>query len=157
MRDRILEIVVFLMDNMRDNTARSGEADDFSATLKTMGYSDNEISSAYFWLMNRFDDSPEQLFSEFPEAHIGNRILSSSERVRLSTDAYGFLIKLLNHSLIDAEQFEDILERVAIFGSDPVSADQMKLIASSIVFNEFEEPDGDELIDQIGKSPNQVN
>ncbi len=139
MTDRILEIVVFLMDYMRDNQGCLAETDDFSTTLKTMGYSDNEISSAYFWLWNRFDNSPEWLYSDFPKIHMPNRVLTAAERVRMTTEAYGFLLKLLNLSLIDTEQFETILERVSVFGGDPVSRDQIKAIASALVFLEFDE------------------
>ena len=139
MNDRILEIVVFLMDYMRDNQGRLVESEDFSTTLKTMGYSDNEISSAYFWLWNRFDNSPEWLYADFPKVHLPNRVLTASERVRITTEAYGFLLKLLNLSLIDTEQFETILERVAVFGGDPISVEQVKAIASALVFLEFDE------------------
>ena len=139
MRDRILEIVVFLMDYMRDNQDRLTESDDFSSVLKTMGYADNEISSAYFWLMNRFGSTPEQLFSNFPEVHRSCRILTAAEHVLLTTEAYGFLLKLQNLSLIDDESFESILERVSLFGTEPVTSEQIKLIASSIVFNNFED------------------
>ena len=157
MRDRILEIVVFLMDYMREDHGHPSETDEFSATLRTMGYSDNEISSAYFWLMNRFDNAPEQLFSEFPDIHYSNRILSSIERTRLSTDAYGFLIKLLNHSLIDTEQFETILDRATIFGSDAISAEQIKLVASSVVFRESDDFSDDHWDDPIGNDSILVN
>ncbi len=139
MRDRILEIVVFLMDYMRDSRDPGPETEDFSSTLKHMGYSENEISSAYFWLMNRFDDTPEQLFAEFPDHYHANRILTTSERVRLTTEAHGFLVKLLNLSLIDSEQMENILERIAVFGADPVNVEQVKIIASTVVFREFDD------------------
>ncbi len=139
MRDRILEIVVFLMDYMRDSQGQLGDSDDFSSTLKTMGYSDNEISSAFYWLMNRFGSAPEHLFSNFPKLHHSSRILTASERVLLTTDAYGYLLKLQNLSLVDDEQFEAILERVSAFGSDPVGSEHIKLIASSVVFTDFDE------------------
>jgi len=127
------------MDYMRDSKGCLSESEDFSTTLKTMGYSDNEISSAYFWLWNRFDNSPEWLYSEFPKVHMTNRVLTAAERVRMTTEAYGFLLKLLNLSLIDSEQFETVLERVSVFGGDPVSFDQIKAIASALVFLEFDE------------------
>ncbi len=157
MSDRILEIVVFLMDFMRDRHGRLVESEDFSTTLKTMGYSDNEISSAYFWLWNRFDNSPEWLYAEFPKVHLPNRVLTASERVRITPEAHGFLLKLLNHSLIDTEQFETILERVSVFGSEAISVDQVKAIASALVFVEFDEFTSLESIDLNGDHSKLVN
>lgn len=145
------------MDYMREDHVLPSESDDFSTTLRTMGYSDNEISSAYFWLMNRFDNAPEQLFSEFPAIHYSNRILSTAERARMTTDAYGFLIKLLNHSLIDTEQFEMILDRAAVFGTDPISSEQVKLVASSVVFRESDDFSGDDMDDNISNSSILIN
>jgi len=150
-RDRILEIVVFLMDYMSQGLGHPSSTDDFSSALRSMGYSDSEISSAYFWLMNRFDETPERLFSDFRQSHQSNRILTSAERARLTTDGYGFLIKLLSLSLIDNEQFESILERVSVFGADGVTSEHVKMIASSVVFGEFDDFDSFES-DDFGDS-----
>ena len=67
MRDRILEIVVFMVDFIQEKKGQMSSTEELSSTLKTMGYSDLEISSAYAWLMERFDDSPEKYFSDFPK------------------------------------------------------------------------------------------
>ena len=139
MRDRFLEIVVFLMDCMRSNNGRFPDSDDFTSTLQTMGYSDTEISSAYYWLVNRFEEAPEQLFSDLASSQSVNRILSARERVRLTTEAHGLLVKLLTLRLISSEQFESILERINVLDAEPVTVNQLKLIASSVVFREHNE------------------
>ena len=51
----------------------------------------------------------------------------------MEPEAQGFLLKLVNLSLVDHEQFEGIMERVSVFGSKSVSLEQIKLIASSVV------------------------
>jgi uncharacterized protein Smg (DUF494 family) len=153
MSERILEIVIFLMDYMRSEQDRFADSDDFSGTLRNMGYSDNEISSAYFWLMNRFDNAPEEIFADFPMMHHAIRILSQEERMQLDTGAYGLLLKLHNLALIDDEDLETILERVNIFGAEPVSKEQIKMVASSIVFGDFNDMgDFDALTTKAGRS-----
>ncbi len=153
MSERILEIVIFLMDYMRSDQDRFADTADFSLTLRNMGYSDNEISSAYFWLMNRFDNAPEEIFADFPMMHHAMRVLSQEERLQLSTGAYGLLLKLLNLALIDDEDLETILERVNIFGAEPISKDQIKMVASSIVFDDFNDlGDLDALNTKTGRS-----
>lgn len=154
MNGKILEIVMFLIDYMRSRQGRLPASDDFSITLRNMGYTDHEISSAYFWLMNRFDNPPEEVFADFPAIGRSTRILTDSERMQLTTGAHGLLLKLLSFGLIDDEDLETILERVNFFGSEPVTEEQIKLVASSVVFDGLDEITHiDSLTDPAGKSP----
>ena len=41
--------------------------------LKGLGYTDNEISSAYCWVMDRFNGEDDTYFSEFPDKHSSTR------------------------------------------------------------------------------------
>lgn len=141
MRNRILEIVVFLIDFMQGNKGNLAGSEDLSTVLEAEGYSQDEISSAYSWLLQRFDNAPEQYFSEIPIMNASTRILTPTERMQLTWEAQGFLMKLVNLSLVDHEQFEGIMERVSVFGSKSVSIDQIKLIASSVVLADFDEFD----------------
>lgn len=150
MRNRIFEIVAFLIDYTQGDMGRLSDTDDLWGALEDQGYSDDEISSAYSWLLKRFDSPPQQLFSAFPKTHSSNRILTSSEGSQLTTEAHGFLIKLLNLSLIDDEQLETIMDRVSIFGPKPVALDQIKFIASSVAFSDLDELDGLSLFDADG-------
>ncbi|MFH1686817.1 MAG: DUF494 family protein [bacterium] len=153
MSDRILEIVMFLMDYMRSHQNRLADTDDFSLTLRNMGYTDNEISSAYFWLLNRFDSAPEELFADFPLVSQSTRVLTEFERQRITTGAHGLLLKLINLGLIDDEDLETILERVAIFSADPVDEEEIKMVASSIVFGDIDEYSDYDLIGGGAGSP----
>lgn len=139
MSDRILEIVIFLMDYMRSHQNQLADTDDFSSTLRNMGYTDNEISSAYFWLLNRFDSAPEELFADFPLVSQSTRVLTESERLSMTTGAHGLLLKLISLSLIDEEDLETILERVALFSADQVDEEGIKMVASAIVFDDLDE------------------
>ena len=136
MRNRILEIVVFLMDFMREHAERQPAPDDISLELKDMGYSELEIDTAYNWFLEQFNSSIEEYYAEFPENGTSIRILTHEERQQLTPEAYGFLLKLLNSHIIDPEQFETILERVL-----PINLDQMKIIVSSILFREIDHLD----------------
>ena len=147
MRNRILEIVVFLIDYMQGNKGRLANSDELSSLLSAEGYSEDEISSAYTWLLQRFDNAPEQYFSDFPVSTSSIRILSQSERVQMSPEAYGFLLKLVSQSLISSEQCEIILERAAMIGPRSVSLDHIKLIAASVVMADFDDLDFPDISD----------
>ena len=141
MGTRILEIVVFLMDRMRENRGQLDNIDQMASDLRTLGYSENEITSAYSWLIDRYDASGESFYSEFPANHSSQRILTEYERFLFTTEAHGLLLKLLHHELIDDEQLEAILERASMFGPAPISLEQAKLITSAVVFRDVAELD----------------
>jgi len=141
-RNRILEIVVYLMDHIQEHRGQIIDIEDLSAHLKSMGYTENEISSAYSWLVDRFESTSENFYTDFPQVHCSTRILTDYERYQYSPEAYGFLLKLQSQSLIDDQQFETVLERGAIFSPKPVNEEQIKLIVSSVVFNDMHEFEG---------------
>ena len=157
MRNRVFEIVVFLIDYMQGNAARLSDNDDLWMTLEAQGYSEDEISSAYSWLLKRFENTPQRYFSGFPTARCSHRILTVSERSQLTTEAYGFLIKLLKTSALSDEQFEIIIDRLSAFGPKPATLDQVKLIASSVLFSELDEFSATELFDSDGDYHGFVN
>ncbi|MEW5993043.1 MAG: DUF494 family protein, partial [Candidatus Zixiibacteriota bacterium] len=114
------------------------------------GYSEEEISSAYSWLLKRFDHAPYEFYAKFPERRSSLRVLTSEERGRLTADACGLLLQLSRSGVVDQEQFETILDRVATFWSRPVTLDQFKLIAASVIFSELDEEDAPQLFDAEG-------
>ena len=147
MGNRVLEIVVYLMDHMRENNGSLPDMDDISLELLNLGYSDGEISSAYTWVVDRFDGNGETFFTDFPDEHFSNRVLTPYERLQLPPDAFGFLIKLINLKVIDDEQLEAVLERTMTYGTRPVSLEQIKAIASAVLFDEMVEPDAPSVFD----------
>ncbi|MBN1212324.1 MAG: DUF494 family protein [candidate division Zixibacteria bacterium] len=142
MRNRILEIVVYLMDHIQEHRGQIIDIEDLSAHLRSMGYTENEISSAYSWLVDRFEATSENFFTDFPPVHCSTRILTDYERYQYSPEAYGFLLKLQSQNLIDDQQFETVLERGAMFSPKPITEEQIKLIVSSVVFNDMHEFEG---------------
>lgn len=157
MGDRVLEIVVHLMDHLRDNQGQISDMEMMFTDLKGLGYTDNEISSAYCWVMDRFNGPDDAYFSDFPQKHSSSRILTNYERHQLSPEAYGFLIKLTHLDLIDDEQFEMVLERGSMFTPKPVSLEQIKLITSSIVFHDMAEFDSGGWLAPPSDNPQALN
>ncbi len=157
MGNRILEIVVYLMDHMWENQGRLPSVDDLSPDLKNRGYSDSEISSAYSWVMDRYESAHETYYSRFPQVHSSNRVLTVEERSRFTPTAFGFLVRLINLRLIDDEQLESILERGALFGPETVNIDQVKLVVSAVVFEEFGDTEGFSLFDSHIDPSSRIN
>ena len=147
MGNRVLEIVVYLIDHMRENQGMLPSMDDLTPDLQSMGYSDTEISSAYSSVIDRFEHSDEPFFAQFPEEHHSNRVLTQYERLQLSPEAYGFLVKLVALSVIDDEQFETVLERAFSVSPQRVDLEQIKLVTAAVLFNELNEMESLALFD----------
>lgn len=135
MQDKILEIVVYLMNQLSDHQGTINNIDEMSADLRSMGFTDKEISSAYSWLLKHFEDYPESF--SIPKNKIDGgsvRILSDAERKIIMPDAYGYLLQLRQLHLLSAEQLELILDRCALFSSDPIDIEEIKFFASAAMF-----------------------
>jgi uncharacterized protein Smg (DUF494 family) len=124
------------MDHFQTNEDQSYSLTEFSSDLRSLGYSDEEISSAYGWVLDHLSATGENLYTAFTGQPGACRILSDLERARLTPEAHGFLLKLSNLGLITGEQFEKILDRLGVVGSRTVTRDQIRMIASAVLFNE---------------------
>lgn len=147
MRNRILEIVVFLMDYMRDNTDKSNSTDELSTTLLDMGYSEHEINTAYDWFLDQFSSNTEEYYSSFPIGSYSSRIFTDQEKLQLTTDAQGFLLKLNHTGILTDEQLEIILERTMLLTGEPISLEQIKIVVSSVIFKDYEQLNNQDLFD----------
>jgi uncharacterized protein Smg (DUF494 family) len=145
------------MDFMRDNDEHKSAPDELSSALQNMGYSEQEITTAYTWFLDQYNGATEQYFSNFPGKHASIRVLTDTERLRISPEAYSFLIKLLNSKVISDEQLEMIIERITFFNAEPMSLDQIKLIASAVVFDDFDGFEDQAAVDLYADQANSVN
>jgi uncharacterized protein Smg (DUF494 family) len=124
------------MNQLTDHQGTLTNIDEMSADLRSMGFTDNEISSAYNWLLKHFEDYPDSF--SFTERSISNgsvRVLSDSERGIISAEAYGYLLQLRHLNLLTVEQMEMILDRCALFVNDPIDINEMKILASVAMFD----------------------
>lgn len=136
MHDRILEIVVYLMSQLSDQQGNLGSLDDMSADLRSMGFTDNEISSAYNWLLKHFEDYPDSFSTRTKEISSNSvRVLSDAERKMISPEAYGYLLQIRHLGILTAEQMEMILDRCLLFGAGPIDTNDIKLLASATMFD----------------------
>ncbi len=134
MEERILEIVFYLVEHIRAHNGEIGPFRNISRDLKSRGFTDSEISSAYGWFL-------DELQKEGSKFHVGRdarqavRVLSSAEMEQFTPEAAGFLIQLLRFSLISPAQFERIVDKAFLIGNEKIDLPVMKVIASRYVFS----------------------
>jgi Smg protein len=133
--ERILEIVFYLVQHMKNNNGAVMHLDDISRSLKNMGFSENEISSAYGWFLEEVQTRGSQSILEESNVSFAPRVFSETEKQVFTTEARGFLVQLYQLGLLNAEQFEAIIDRVHVLEPTIIDVKSLKIIASSIIFD----------------------
>ena len=134
MEERILEIVFYLVEHVRSHNGQIGPFQTISHDLKSRGFTDSEISSAYSWFLEEIqrDGGRIQPFEKSPQSI---RVLSPDEMSHFTVDAAGFLLQLLRFRLITPAQFERVVEKSFMLGGEVIDLPVMKVIASRYVFS----------------------
>ena len=124
---RIKEIINYIMDS------ESREVKDPSIVqneLKDLGYSNNEIKQALSML--HFEEKSEL---RCPEGICvaSNRVLGEGEKLILSTEAQGYLIKLTSMGWLSEAQLNLIIENAGMEYTIPVSLDEIREITTRYI------------------------
>lgn len=143
MDSRIWEIVFYLMDNLHSPSTEIPSLSDISVDLRNLGYSEDEISSAYSWMLDNVSGSHGVVFTELSTTKAWHRILSPAERTRFTTTAHGYLIAMVNSGDLDSQDLEEILDRVEFLGTLPVDLDQLEAIVHAVETDVPDYPHGE--------------
>jgi len=137
MNERVVEILIYIMKEMREADDGLGELDVLSAELQQKGYTDSEIKSALAWLLDRMGetDSNELVRNSGTLLPGSFRVLHEVERMIISPEAFGYLLQLCELGLIDDMDMERMLERALMLGSSRVKLDDMKTLVASSLFH----------------------
>lgn len=133
------------MSHIRDHQGQLDNLDDVSSYLKSNGFTENEISSAYSWVLDQIQ-SDSQFLLNSDDTDGSFRVLSDQERRIFTTESLGYMLQLNYLGLINNSQMELILDRGSLLGSTPIDLEQLKLIIGSMLFREFDDI-------EIGKQP----
>jgi uncharacterized protein Smg (DUF494 family) len=91
MKEKIVEIIAYLMSELRNNTPLN-EID--LTVLTNSGYTPTEISTAFSWLYEKVEVA-ENFSAEVSRRSIySHRVLHEAERLVITPDAYGYLLQL---------------------------------------------------------------
>jgi len=144
MNERVVEILVYLMSQIREKNGGIEGIDGMSKELLNQGYTENEINTAFSWLFEKIRMDQEEIFGEsFNELRNGFRVLHEAEKLVIHPEAQGYLIQLKELGIISQSDMEQIIERAMMLGVSAVSAEDIKSIVVALLFS------SDELEDQL--------
>lgn len=131
MKERVVEILVFLMSEMRQDK-QLHEID--LAPLRDRGYTTSEISAAFSWL---YDNIGSGHAEALPAASAGlgsRRILHEAERMVFSTEAQGYLIQLVELGLLDDRDLEAVIDRAMNSGYAGLTVQEVREVVAAVLF-----------------------
>ncbi|MBT5877068.1 MAG: DUF494 family protein [Candidatus Latescibacteria bacterium] len=137
MSEKVMEILVLLMQHMQDEQGHFDDISDVSQNLTGQGYTQQEVTTALTWLLERLQEQAEPMIASTPPiTSRPNRILHAIEQLIISPEAYGYLIQLRDLELLDDLQMETMIERAMLTGARHISLNDMKSIAASVLLSQ---------------------
>jgi len=132
--DRILEIVFYLVQYVRSHDGTLARLDDISRSLKNLGFTESEISSAYGWFLEEVQSRSEKFVFSSDIGTMPPRVFSELEKQQIVTEAQGYLIQLYHMGLLNEDEFEQVVERALMMSPDKIDLEAMKMLASTVLF-----------------------
>lgn len=137
MQEKIIEILVYLISELRKNTP-IGDID--LSVLSKKGYSTSEISTAFNWLYEKVVHDDAIISDTAPSSIHSHRSLHDAERNVIPPEAFGYMIQLRELGLINDLDIEIVIDRIMMGGFSPVSIEEIKMIVASLLLENDDSP-----------------
>lgn len=128
MVEKVLKIIVFLVNELKGNTDLS-KID--TKKLQKKGYSDSEISAAFSWVADKVESNTE-LKDNFISK--GIRVFHDLEMQVFSEDAIGELVQLQSLGILNSSQIENIIESAMVNQFGKVNKEKLMELVSKELF-----------------------
>ena len=123
MYERIIEIIVLVLSELIQNKKITDISID---ELTSRGYTDEEITTAFGWLVERLEKSKN--FIKLIQSHTDYsfRILSEEETNLFSKEAWGEVLNLHNLGILSNNNIETLIDWAAMIGIEDMTREQLK-------------------------------
>ena len=137
MKESMLDVLIYLAEEYEVTYGEESEREQLTMELVAAGFDTCLIGDAWGWLdeLVILIDSNSDI-TPFNKVN-STRVLSPTEKSRLSLATQSYLLLLQNSDLIDTVTFELILDRLIALESDSedLSLDQIRWVVMMIAFN----------------------
>lgn len=131
MKERIVEILVYLMSEIETNK-RLSEID--LGGLKEKGYTQSEISAAFSWLYDNLPVHEGRVTLQGDASRDSRRQLHDAEKLIMTTAAQGYLMQIYELGLIDNRDMEGVLDRAMTAGFEKLTTGEIQEIVAAVLF-----------------------
>jgi uncharacterized protein Smg (DUF494 family) len=136
MNERVVEILVYIMTEIRGEKSVANHLELISRDLLQRGYTENEISSAFSWLFDHNQNESQKLVRQSEATLSGSfRVLHDLERLVISPQGYGYLLQLKQLDILSDAEIEEVIERAMMLGATRLSEAEIKSLVASMLFH----------------------
>lgn len=138
MSERVMEIVAYIVDAMQSSLddAIFGQFENLSTLLIEQGYTENEINSAFSWLIEKI---PPDMDSEYSIEQVPpdqqDRTWYNFDKSAFTPAGSNSLVHLHELDIIGEEEIEQILNHSHRNGKHGITISEIKAMVSSLIFN----------------------
>ncbi|OQX95480.1 hypothetical protein B6I21_05175 [candidate division KSB1 bacterium 4572_119] len=139
MKDRVMEIVMYIVDSMGSTTDDNiiTQMHSLSEKLIKEGYSENEINTAFTLLLDTISEDEEsgemgteQQISQLHDRNWSNLIKSNQKRTPLD-----FLYQMKELDVIGEEEIEQMLDQSLMQGKQGMCISEIKAIINGLIMS----------------------
>jgi Smg protein len=135
MQEKIVEIIVYIIKEMRENK----ELGDINLNeLADYGYTETEISTALSWVIDKISLGENLFIADKKERRFSYRIFHEAEKMVIDSQARGYMLLLRELGVVDEMDLELIIERVMLSGFQKADLKSIKSIIGSVMFDRDE-------------------
>lgn len=132
MQEKIVEIIVFIIKEMRANK----DLGDINLNeLADYGYTETEISTALSWVIDKISLGESVFLTDTRDARFSHRIFHEAEKMVIDSEAQGYMLLLRELGVVDDMDMELIIERVMLSGFQKADLTSLKSIIASVLFD----------------------
>lgn len=135
-RERIMEILVFLLSEMRSKKALT-EID--LMPLSQRGFSQTEISAAFSWLFDKLatdqsaPEGPMVFAAPMRSRSLSHRVYHDVERSVIGSAAQGYLMQMHELGIMGDFDIEFVIDRIMMAGVQSVSLEEVRELVCGTV------------------------
>ena len=136
MNDKIIEILIQLLGHLKEHDLDIDSLSEFSDGLITHGYDEIEVAEAINWFFEKLNTHTVKSTGIIEQKAESVRVLHEYERMNISPEVYGYLLKLKSMSVITGAQMEKILDYYMIVGQNLMSELDINEVVANILFDQ---------------------
>lgn len=129
---RALQIIARRLEDYAGGDDAAFES--LSDELAEAGFGPEELRTAVA-VLDHWAEEPTVVACEESPGKAALRVLSAEERESVTPEAWGFLIALRERGSLDAQQFEQVLDRLVMSGLRPAGVDLAREVAAQVVLD----------------------
>jgi len=143
MEPRVMDVVGFIGQFFSDQDGAALGQEELKDALWGHGFSSAEISRAFRWIedqtLGKKRKKKKSKKANKAQIRPSLRLLTPMESLKITPEAYGFLVSIYESGLLDMLLFEEVVGQALAANADEIGARQMKRIAALTLFQQSQE------------------